>query len=62
MSASDDIIHDTLASIDDTVQVSAGVVINAAEATSVTPVRHPPQRLEQGAGPLKSPSMMERLP
>ena len=36
VSASDDIIHDTLASIDDTVQVSAGVVINAAEATSVT--------------------------
>jgi len=34
--ASDDIIHDTLAAIDDTVNVSAGMVINAAEATSVS--------------------------
>lgn len=35
-SANDDIIHDTLAQVDDTVTVNAGVVINAAEATSVS--------------------------
>ena len=34
--ANDDILHDTLAEIDDSVTVDAGVVINAAEATSVS--------------------------